>query len=85
MTLYIHLSRRINEVSSRARGVFSSGEVSAVEVRCRWKGFLTGVIQYGSEADDFEFEDVGSAITVSPSNSTSCDQRVNQAASAFCR
>ena len=41
-----------------------------------------GVIQYGSEADDFEFEDVGSTITVSPSNSTSCDQRVNQAASA---
>ena len=41
-----------------------------------------GVIQYGSEADDFEFEDVGSTITVSPSSSTSCDQRVNQAASA---
>ncbi len=41
-----------------------------------------GVIQYGSEADDFEFEDVGSTITVSPSNSTSCEQRVNQAASA---
>ena len=41
-----------------------------------------GIIQYGSEADDFEFEDVGSTITVSPSNSTSCDQRVNQAASA---
>jgi hypothetical protein len=40
-----------------------------------------GIIQYGSEADDFEFEDVGSTITVSPSNSTSCDQRVNQAAS----
>jgi hypothetical protein len=41
-----------------------------------------GVIQYGSEADDFSFEDVGSSITVSPSNSTSCEQRVNQAASA---
>ena len=44
-----------------------------------------GIIQYGSEAEDFEFEDVGSTITVSPSNSTSCDQRVNQAASAFGR
>ena len=43
-----------------------------------------GVIQYGSEADDFEFEG-GSSITVSPSNSTSCDQRVNQSASAFGR
>jgi hypothetical protein len=41
-----------------------------------------GIIQYGSEADDFDFEDVNSSITVSPSNSTSCDQRVNQAASA---
>ncbi len=42
-----------------------------------------GVLQYGSEADDFEFEDVGSSIEVSPSNSTTCDQQVNQAASAF--
>jgi hypothetical protein len=41
-----------------------------------------GVIQYGSEADDFDFEDVGSTITVSPSNTTSCDQQVNQAATA---
>ena len=41
-----------------------------------------GVIQYGSEADDFSFEDVGSTITVSPSNSTLCEQRVDQSASA---
>src|ERR687890_1675304 len=41
-----------------------------------------GVMQYGSEADDFSFEDVGSTITVSPSNSTLCEQRVDQAASA---
>jgi hypothetical protein len=41
-----------------------------------------GVIQYGSEADDFDFEDVGSTITVSPSNTTLCDQQVNQAATA---
>ena len=31
---------------------------------------------------DFEFEDVSSTIEVSPSNSTTCDQQVNQAASA---
>ena len=43
---------------------------------------LTDVIQYGSEADDFEFEEVGSTITVSPESSTTCDQQVNQAASA---
>ncbi len=40
------------------------------------------LIQYGSEADDFEFEEVGSDITVSPANTTTCDQQVNQAASA---
>ncbi len=43
----------------------------------------TGVLQYGSAADDFEFEDVGSSIEVSPENATTCDQQVNQAASAF--
>jgi hypothetical protein len=41
-----------------------------------------GLIQYGSEADDFEFDEVGSTITVSPENSTECDQQVNQAATA---
>ena len=41
-----------------------------------------GVIQYGSAADDFEFEDSGAYITVSPNSFTSCDQRVNQAATA---
>ncbi len=41
------------------------------------------VVQNGSEAEDFSFEDVGSSITVSPSNSTSCDQQVNQAAAAY--
>ncbi len=42
----------------------------------------TSLIQYGSEADDFEFDEVGSDISVSPENSTSCDQQVNQAATA---
>ena len=40
------------------------------------------VLQNGSEADDFSFEDSGSSIEVSPNNYTSCDQEVNQAASA---
>ena len=43
---------------------------------------LTDVIQYSGEADDFEFEEVGSTIDVSPANTTTCDQQVNQAASA---
>ncbi len=44
-----------------------------------------GVLQYGSEADDFSFEDSGASINVSPSNSTTCDQQVNQAATAYGR
>jgi hypothetical protein len=40
------------------------------------------LIQYASEADDFEFDETGSTITVSPVNTATCDQQVNQAASA---
>ena len=40
------------------------------------------ILQYASTADEFEFEEVGSTIEVSPANTTSCDQQVNQAASA---
>src|ERR671927_936673 len=43
---------------------------------------VTDVLQYGSTADEFEFEEVGSTITVSPTNETTCDQQVNQAATA---
>src|SRR5919112_1763337 len=40
------------------------------------------LIQYSGEVDDYEFEEVGSDITVSPTNTATCDQQVNQAASA---
>ena len=44
------------------------------------------LIQYGSTADDFEFEEVGSDLTVNPNEDVdevfTCDQQVNQAASA---
>jgi hypothetical protein len=40
------------------------------------------LIQYGSEADDFEFDEVGSSLDVSPANSATCEQKVQQAASA---
>ncbi len=40
------------------------------------------ILQYASEADDFEFEEVGSTLTVSPANTTTCEQQVNQAAAA---
>ena len=43
---------------------------------------LTDILQYGSTADEFEFEEVGSTITVSPTSSTTCTDQVNQAASA---
>lgn len=37
------------------------------------------LLQAASESDDFEFEEVGSDITVSPESPTTCDQQVNQA------
>src|SRR5918998_6409244 len=40
------------------------------------------IIQYSGEVDDWEFEEVGSTIDVSPTNTTSCTDAVNQAASA---
>src|SRR5215218_6938507 len=43
---------------------------------------ITDILQYGSTADDFEFEEVGSTITVSPTNSTTCTDKVQQAAAA---
>ena len=42
----------------------------------------TDLLQVDSTADDFEFDEVGSTIEVSPTNTTTCDQQVNQAASA---
>jgi hypothetical protein len=35
---------------------------------------LTNLIQYGSEADDFEFDEVGSTIEMSPTNTRMCEQ-----------
>jgi hypothetical protein len=43
---------------------------------------VTDLLQAESEADEFEFEEVGSTIDVSPTSTTTCDQKVNQAASA---
>ena len=40
------------------------------------------ILQYASTADEFEFEEVGSTIDVSPTNTTECTSEVNQAASA---
>src|SRR5918998_3301138 len=43
---------------------------------------VTDILQYGSTADEFEFEEVGSTIDVSPTSTTTCDSQVNQAATA---
>ncbi len=43
---------------------------------------LLPIIQYSGEADDFEFEEVGSTIDVGGTNTATCDQMVQQAASA---
>jgi hypothetical protein len=42
----------------------------------------TNVLQYASTVDDFEFDESGANIEVSPANTTDCDQQVNQAATA---
>jgi hypothetical protein len=41
-----------------------------------------GLIQYGSDADDFEFDDTGANLDVTGTGTTTCDQQVNQAAAA---
>jgi hypothetical protein len=41
-----------------------------------------GLTQYFSDADDFEFDDVGADLTVTGTSTTTCDQEVNQAAAA---
>jgi hypothetical protein len=38
--------------------------------------------QVDGEADDFEFDEVDSSVEVGPESTTTCDQQVNQAASA---
>ncbi len=40
------------------------------------------VLQYASDSGDFEFDEVGGTITLSPESSTTCDQAVQQAATA---
>jgi hypothetical protein len=44
--------------------------------------FLDGFDRFDGDGGDFEFEEVGSTIDVSPTNTTTCDQQVNQAATA---
>jgi hypothetical protein len=41
-----------------------------------------GLVQDGSVAGDFEFDEVSTDITVGGTNETTCNQQVNQAASA---
>jgi hypothetical protein len=40
------------------------------------------LIQYGSKADDFKFDDTGANLNVTGDSTTTCDQQVNQAAAA---
>jgi hypothetical protein len=43
---------------------------------------LLDLTQVDGDTDDFEFDEVDSSIEASPDSSTTCDQQVNQAASA---
>jgi hypothetical protein len=83
-----------NEQESESGDVDQSFEVSSSGDNSNQCASIQGVantgnaqdqidlIEFFSLADDFEFDEVGSDIDVSPENSTSCDQQVNQAASA---
>ena len=42
----------------------------------------TGFVQYASEIEEFEQDDVGNDLTVGGDSTTTCDQQVNQAAAA---
>jgi hypothetical protein len=42
----------------------------------------TGFLQYDSEIEDFEQDDVGNDLTVGGTSTTECTQEVNQAAAA---
>jgi len=42
----------------------------------------TGSIQYDSDTEEFEQEEIGSDLTVDGSSTTECTQEVNQAAAA---
>ena len=44
--------------------------------------FLDGFDRFDGDGGDFEFEEVGSTIEVSPTNTTDCTNEVNQAATA---
>src|SRR5215218_895954 len=41
------------------------------------------ILNVGGEIDDFELEDLESSLTVDPTNTTTCDQQVNQSATAY--
>ncbi len=42
----------------------------------------SGSIQYASDIEEFEQEDIGSDLSVSGNGTVTCDQQVNQAAAA---
>ena len=41
------------------------------------------ILNLGGEIDDLELDELESSLTVEPTNTTTCDQEVNQAATAF--
>ena len=45
-------------------------------------GFFDGFDRFDGDGGDLEFEEVGATIEVNPTNTPTCDQQVNQAATA---
>ena len=55
----------------------ASGVVPTVNLQTQ-----SGSIQYASDTEDFEQDDIGSDLSVTGDSTVTCDQQVNQAAAA---
>ncbi len=77
--------------SGQVNQSFESSSMGDNSNQCLAHSFVTNtgnaqnqisLVQDGSVAGDFEFDEVSSDITVGGTNETTCNQQVNQAASA---
>jgi hypothetical protein len=70
-----------SEISGTGDDSNQSANIQSVIIAGKTQNQI-GATQLGFEADDFEFEDVGSDTNVSPKSSFRSNQRVNQSAAA---
>ena len=66
-----------SEGSNGNQCVNASGVANTVNLQTQ-----SGSIQYASDIEDFEQDEIGSDLSVNGSSEVTCDQQVNQAAAA---